>query len=448
MASSTMRMQALTSVYENGHGVNGLGGALHSNASVPHFKSDGTFTLLPPFVSPKQRAGDLTGEPFELLPTHVPPSASYMSSACFTFGTSTTAVASPESWSDRLDFHAPLSTPDAHGIHPLFPETKEHPQVYSIDLLAFDSISLTILSSLFFQTMPPIVADDSPRGQPCTQTGATLMTLGHFKTSLQQKFIYSDYVKSLRDIRAEPCSDIAPNGWLIEEESLVIGVDPSYVVPTGDDQPSDELDLQEGKLFVVEQIFSDMWALCSEISTSRPHHGRTPGPPNKLAGFGFVPLCAVTLAANYGTFLKRCREYQQHPDETILTPANGGRVLPPVRVQSVHVSREMDYWSLKGRQYFKTTKVHAVCQKFRPIGKNDDEWEPRDPFDHIQGKSSCLRRVWRKLKAEKLNANASWAERDSGPRQGVPNKKTLKGLRRDLNVKAGIRDLCGWIRGH
>ncbi|KAF7718033.1 Uncharacterized protein PECH_002365 [Penicillium ucsense] len=425
MASSTMRMQALVSVHDNGHGVNCLGGALRSNASVPHFKSDGTFTLLPPFVSPKQRAGDLTRELSELLPTYVPPSASYMSSACFTSATSTTAVASPESWSDRLDFHAPLSTPDAHGIHPLFPETKKHPQ-----------------------TMPPVVADHSPRGQPYPQTGATLMTLGHFKTSLQQKFIYCDYVKSLRDIRAEPSSDIAPNGWLIEEESLVIGVDPSYVVPTGDDQPSDELDLQEGKLFVVEQIFSDMWALCTEISTSRPQKGRTPGPPNKLAGFGFVPLCAVTLAANYGAFLERCRKYQQHPGETILTPANGGRVLAPVRVQSVHVSREMDYWSLKGRQYFKTTKVHAVCQKFRPIGKNDDEWEPKDPFDHIQDKASCLRRVWRKLKAEKLNANASWAEKDSGPRQGVPTTKPLKGLRRGLNVKAGIRDLCGWIRGH
>ncbi|EPS30668.1 hypothetical protein PDE_05620 [Penicillium oxalicum 114-2] len=461
---SSYRMQAVQRGGNEGLESSSGDHALTSHTSLPHINSDGFFTLLPPFVSrasPKKRHHEsMVDLPGPRLP-QVPVSESYVSSALFTSETSTYAVPSIESSPNRLGLVARRSSSDLsvhslaslevtpnglaepchdshwdaevtylNGTHDsdLVQEMQPAPCYvpYAQPILAkAASVDSDGIHSLYSETeqcpamISHIVAALNTRTRPDKQAVQRPSLRGHFMASLQRKPIHCDYIKSLRDIRAEPSSDVAPHGWLIEEGSVVIGVGPSYVVSTGDDQPLDQLDLKEGKLYVVEQIFGDMWALCSEFSTSQPNrHGKVAGSPNRLAGLGFLPLCAVTLAANYGTFLERCREYRHSPDQSLLTPANGGCVLPSVRVQSVDVSREMDYWSLRGRQAFKPKKAHAVCQKFRPIGENDDEWEPKDPFNHFKRKVPSLRRVWRKLKPEKLD------------------------------VKTGIRDLCGWVRGH
>lgn len=68
----------------------------------------------------------------------------------------------------------------------------------------------------------------------------------------QHKPLEYDCLESCPDFRALHDNEYAVGGWAIEEGSLVIGINPRYVVPTGDMQPLDQLELKEGKLYMVE----------------------------------------------------------------------------------------------------------------------------------------------------------------------------------------------------
>lgn len=198
---------------------------------------------------------------------------------------------------------------------------------------------------------------------------------------------------------------------------------------------------------MVQQIYGDMWALCLEFSTTKPHGGGIAGAPNEVVGLGFVPLCAVTLATNYATFLERRREYRRNPDTVLLTPSNGARVLPPVRIQSFAVSREMHYQVTKGQNNFVSKAAYKICEKFRPIGEDDPAYETTDKMKRLKllVKNPC--RALKKLTAPKLEVKASWVGPDSVPPQPRPRKKLMKGGHRSLDIIGGVKRLCGKIRG-
>ncbi|OKP00356.1 hypothetical protein PENSUB_7813 [Penicillium subrubescens] len=211
-----------------------------------------------------------------------------------------------------------------------------------------------------------------------------------------------DYLESCPDFRALHDNEYAVGGWAIGEGSLVIGINPRYVVPTGDVQPLDQLELKEGKLYIVERIHGDLWALVKEFSTTKPHNGRTPGPPNQVVRLGFVPICAVTLAANYSSFVERCREYEMYPDIRRLTPTNGARISPPVRIESLAASREVDRWMLAGRNNWESKDAHIVCSKFRPIRDSECLYEPKDKLSRMKLMVNKPRQAWKKLTTKKL----------------------------------------------
>lgn len=267
-------------------------------------------------------------------------------------------------------------------------------------------------------------------------------------TTLNNKPVCYDFIKSCRDMRAEPDNKYAVEGWAIREGSLVIGISPSHVVPTGE-QYLDQLELKEGKFYMVEHIYSDMWAFCVEFSTIKPHQGRIAGAPNEVVGLGFVPLCAVTLAANYSSFLERCREYQKDPDKVPLTPTNGGRMLPPARIQSLAVSREMDLMITKGQNDFNSKKAFNICEKFRPIGEGEPEYEPSDRIGKMKSFIKAPRRAWKKLTSTKLHIKGSWVGPDAVPLRPSPRprKKLIKTLHRSLDITGCVKRLCDQIRG-
>lgn len=198
---------------------------------------------------------------------------------------------------------------------------------------------------------------------------------------------------------------------------------------------------------MVQHIYGDMWALCLEISTTKPHCGGIPGAPNEVVGLGFVPLCAVTLAANYSTFLERRREYRRNSGTVLLTPSNGARVMPPVRIQSLAVSREIHWQITKGQNNFVSKAAYKICEKFRPIGEDDPAYETKDRMKRLKLLVKSPRRALRKLTVKEMEVKASWVGPDSVPSQPTPCKKLVKGVHRPLNIIGGIKQLCGKIGG-
>lgn len=265
-----------------------------------------------------------------------------------------------------------------------------------------------------------------------------------------------DFLKSCRDIRAETGDQYAVNGWSIQEGSLVIGVDPHFVVPRDREHYFDQLEVKEGNLFLVNRIFGDLWALCLQFSTEKPHQGQVPGAPNEVVGIGFVPLCAVTLAANYGPFLQRCRERRWNSDQVPIAPTNGGRVVPPPRVQSLTEGQEMTWRLSKGKTNLFSKRAYRICEKFRPIREQDHDFQPKVKWLKMRMMFKNPQQAWKARAAEKLEVVGSWVAPDGLPLQSAsrptqpsrrPRNRLQKGNRRHINVGEGFRRFCSWIRG-
>lgn len=150
-------------------------------------------------------------------------------------------------------------------------------------------------------------------------------------------------------------------GWVIREGSLVICLDPKY---TGDynfqDRPH-QFELVHGDVYVVCRMYGDLWALCAKVTLDSPVElsGKIRNTPKGFQSLGFLPLCAVTLAANFSSFMRRCAEYDksslggpQTPGNSAeddnkssrggpQTPGNGLAVTPPYRTHSIPASRDI-----------------------------------------------------------------------------------------------------------
>ncbi|KAJ5175256.1 uncharacterized protein N7482_001133 [Penicillium canariense] len=268
---------------------------------------------------------------------------------------------------------------------------------------------------------------------------------------IQDKIIDFDYIQSCPDIRCETDNEYALQGWAMQEGSIVIGIDPSLVVDLGREQHPDQLALKAGKLYVIKSIYSDMWSLCIEVSVKKPRNMPDANkPPNEITNFGFAPLCAITLAANYSSFLERCQAYQNQPGIVPLRPSNGQRVMPPPRLQSLVMSKEIAQQLDEGNEdEFYSSEAYIICRKFRPIGENVARVKPKEPLDKLKSlvKDPCrLRKILatRKvvLKAiftppEVINVDNVGTSHPTRPR-----KKLVKGERHSLAVSKGLKRLC------
>ncbi|KAJ5579921.1 uncharacterized protein N7459_005906 [Penicillium hispanicum] len=151
----------------------------------------------------------------------------------------------------------------------------------------------------------------------------------------QPKATLCSRLEYYRDIRCAP-----GQRWSMQEGSLVIGIDPTLVHTAPDNHLPDKHELRQGKLYVICRMYADMWALCVEVSVDIPSPLNLPV-PSLGVNFGFLPLCAVTLAANLGPFMTRCHEYHVSPRTESLFPGNGQCVMAPERAESLHASLQI-----------------------------------------------------------------------------------------------------------
>lgn len=144
------------------------------------------------------------------------------------------------------------------------------------------------------------------------------------------------FLKSFRDVR---CT--REESWAIEEGSLVISIPQNFVDLKQQYLVPDEFELRSGEVFVVCCMFSDMWALCARLRMSESVATLNEIDPQTSPNIKFLPLCSVTLAANYAAFDRRCTAYQQRNPFSNVFPSGGRRIQPPERGESLLASRAL-----------------------------------------------------------------------------------------------------------
>ncbi|CRG88034.1 hypothetical protein PISL3812_05059 [Talaromyces islandicus] len=142
------------------------------------------------------------------------------------------------------------------------------------------------------------------------------------------------------------CKDIRGarrDTWAFEEGSLVIGIHPSFVDLNQQLIQEDEFELRYGEVYIICRMFADKWALCARLRMSDTI---MPVKNSDLVDHGFenikfLPLCAVTLAANFASFDRRWSEYRMRCPYSSTFPSGGLRVTPPLRCDSLLASIEV-----------------------------------------------------------------------------------------------------------
>ncbi|KAL1871792.1 hypothetical protein Plec18167_006942 [Paecilomyces lecythidis] len=129
-------------------------------------------------------------------------------------------------------------------------------------------------------------------------------------------------LRSYRDIRLGP-----DESWVIREGSLVICLDHKYTDDSNfQARRPDQFEFVQGDMYVVCRIYGDLWALCAKVTLNSPVElsGKIRNTPKSFQSLGFLPLCAVTLAANFSSFMRRCAEYEKKSSRGgPQTPGNG-----------------------------------------------------------------------------------------------------------------------------
>lgn len=142
------------------------------------------------------------------------------------------------------------------------------------------------------------------------------------------------------------CKDIRGarrDTWAFEEGSLVIGIHPSFVDLNQKLIQEDEFELRYGEVYVICQMFADKWALCARLrmSDSIVPVKDSDQVERGFKNIKFLPLCAVTLAANFASFDRRWLEYRLRYPYSSRFPSGGLRVTPPIRCESALASFEI-----------------------------------------------------------------------------------------------------------
>ncbi|PWY86104.1 hypothetical protein BO70DRAFT_370172 [Aspergillus heteromorphus CBS 117.55] len=211
--------------------------------------------------------------------------------------------------------------------------------------------------------------------------------------------------------------------WEIHEGSLVICLDPVYTILDHDKPRLDEFELVSGDIFVICRLYADLWALCAKASSVRPESG--PISPMRLA---FIPLCAVTLAANFSAFTSRCTGYTGCEPDELRYPGNGLPVMPPPRSYSLSDSKQVYRGN---RRHIAFPEV--VYDTFNRVSLDcmDVEFVPTDPlpletvFSNLTDRGSRrLHRLGNRMSLQKLwNGPKPLAIRDTENRSFLSTRR-------------------------
>lgn len=240
-------------------------------------------------------------------------------------------------------------------------------------------------------------------------------------------------LKSYRDIRLGP-----EERWAIQEGSLVICIDPSYTLIGHEQTRADEFQIVNGDVYIVCHLYADLWALCAKASfNALPDNYADSAAATSSLSFGFIPLCAVTLAANFSAFVGRSARYSECASSEPRYPGNGLSVLPPTRSHSLNGSRQV----FQGERPQFPIPIMALTTLKSSALENDTDFIPLDStleqifsklMDH-GGRSGGLRdrvafpNVWSNIKASAIWKSHHKRKWHSWPRSTGPNSRDLKG---------------------
>lgn len=174
----------------------------------------------------------------------------------------------------------------------------------------------------------------------------------------------------MRQVHATDCTrlerrkDVRLNvnqAWAIQEGSLVIAI-PEYYTHTHTESRKDEIPPIFGEVFVVLRMYADMWALCGRLSFHSPITTDETGAVIRgWDNIGFLPLCAVTLAANFASFEQRRGNALKDGNQSF---AGGGLQLsPPERSHSAEAGKEI-FGGQQGITLRLPSMVGLLCSGF------------------------------------------------------------------------------------
>ncbi|KAJ0419308.1 hypothetical protein BJY00DRAFT_165698 [Aspergillus carlsbadensis] len=210
----------------------------------------------------------------------------------------------------------------------------------------------------------------------------------------QPKPAFCTRLHSCRDIRLNPKEQ-----WVIQEGSLVIGIDPEYTSLSNHERRSDEFEVSSGDVYVVCSMYADLWALCVKVSFHLP-------PVNDGSiRLAFLPLCSVTLAPNYSTFVQRCNQCARDGLHERKYPGNGLPVNPPQRSNSLTASKQIFHGV--HAQSLMPLIAQDVLQSL-PLKHTSDDYVPLDSTlkPILSPLTSRRRRLLRKMGADKTGSKA------------------------------------------
>ena len=202
--------------------------------------------------------------------------------------------------------------------------------------------------------------------------------------------------------RLQFCKDIRvriDESWAIEEGSLVVSIDPEYTNVDSENRAADEFELAYGEVYVVCRLYADFWALCVKISFA-------PVVENRHERVAFLPVCAVTLAANFNAFINRCSSYIGTSRNELKYPGNGLSVTPPERCHSLNASKQIFQGNSPNVEI--PAIAHEACD-VSFLGKDLDFIPLDSTLEHLLseiggnrgplGKHLSFKKIWREKRA-------------------------------------------------
>ena len=220
----------------------------------------------------------------------------------------------------------------------------------------------------------------------------------------------------------------------------MISIHPVHTNIEGPSRSSDEFPLEFGNFYVVCRMYADLWALCAKVSL---FEGDREGEEEHcLRNIAFLPICSVTLAANFGAFITRCshREKNSAHNEPMY-PGNGLSVTPPERSHSLTASKQVFHEiSLQG------IGLPAVADEAcKTVSLEGMDFVPLDStLEHLiseMGESRMLvlfRKVWRRF----WHSNAKSSVADYGTQGRAIFRRGDRGVRTSLlSAGRGLKQL-------
>lgn len=218
----------------------------------------------------------------------------------------------------------------------------------------------------------------------------------------QEKAILCTRLQYYRDIRLG-----VGEKWAIQEGSVAMCIDPTFTLFHPKRQClRDEFDLVPGDLYVVCRLYADLWALCIRMSFEMATEDEGTQFLKESTAIGFIPLCAVTLAVNYSSFLRRCAT-----DESPRYTGNGLPVVPPSRSHSLNAGKQL--FEGFGLDIDVPERIHAACRTLSVDGI-DADFVPLDSnlaplFSEFGGKRDRIRQMGKRILSQKPWQFKSWA---------------------------------------